>query len=390
MKKYNEFFILQHSNIFEGASVQKGNIGALKSYLAKRNFAPLSVILPLPESLYNVRIIEVYGDDSSPKEKTINTPILRYGSFAYFLDTFWFCGWYIRNKVRSTVWVGGDAFAASVGLLFQKLNLTKVVVLFATDIVPDRFGNAILNFFYRAIYVLATKNSTWVWCLSPSAKKELSGFADRDITLIAGGPEFDKIQQWISPNYDRSKILYLGYLEKSKGIDLLLEAFKLVIDSGMDAHLEIIGTGPLEDWIKKKIKEDGIESRVKLYGFVKDYSKLIKLVSSCCIGIALYDPDPTNYSYFADAGKVKEYLACGLPVIITKVPEIWEEIEKCEAGMVVSWDANSVAQTIISILSDPITIEHMRASAKLLGSNYDWTRAFDNAFSLSRRKTQVS
>jgi glycosyltransferase involved in cell wall biosynthesis len=150
----------------------------------------------------------------------------------------------------------------------------------------------------------------------------------------------------------------------------------------MDAHLEIVGTGPLEDWIKKKIKDDGIESRVTLHGFVKDYGQLIKLVSSCCLGVALYDPDPQNYSYFADAGKVKEYIACGLPIIITKVPEIWEEIEQCEAGIAVSWDANAVAQTLITILSDPVKIESMRASAKRLGSKYNWTRAFDNAFSL--------
>lgn len=388
MDKSIEVFILQHSNIFDGASIQKGNIGALKSYLVKRNIALLSVILPLPESQHKVRIVEGYGDDSSPKEKIVNKPIFRCGSFSFFFDVIWLCVWSFRNRLRSTVWVGGDAFAALIGVLFQRLRLTKVVVLFATDIVPERFGNRVLNFLYRAVYVLATKNSNWVWCLSPSAKKALSGFADKEIIVIEGGPDANEIKPWISPTYDSSKILYLGYLEESKGIGLLLQAFKMVIDKGVDAKLEIIGSGPLEEWVKQKIKKDGIGSRVNFYGFVEDYGQLIRLVSSCCVGIALYDPAPQNYSYFADAGKVKEYLACGLPVILTRVPEIWEEIEKREAGMTVPWDANAVAQTIIAFLSDPDKIEHMRSSAVRLGLKYSWVKAFDYAFHLIGKKPE--
>jgi glycosyltransferase involved in cell wall biosynthesis len=381
-----EVFILHHSNIFDDASIPQSNIGALKSYLVRRKIVPLSVILPLPESSRKIRIVEVYGDYSSPKEKVINKPFFRCGSFSLFVDVIWLCFWFLKNKLRSSVWVGGDALAAFIGSLFQRLHLTKVVVLFATDIVPKRFDNKMLNFFYRVIYVLATKSSDWVWCLSPSAKKALLGFANRDIVVIAGGPDTDEIRPWISPNYDRSKILYLGYLDASKGIGLLLEAFKIVIDSGMDAQLEIIGSGPLEDWVKKKIKEDGIESRVKFHGFVKDYRQLVKLASSCCIGMALYDPEPQNYTYFADPSKVKEYLAFGLPVILTRVPEIWEEIEKCGAGMIALWDANAVARTIIAFLSDPDKIERMRSSAVSLSSKYSWIKSFDYAFYLIRRK----
>jgi glycosyltransferase involved in cell wall biosynthesis len=385
MNKSTEVFILQHSNIFAGASIQKGNIGALKGYLVKNRITQSSVILPLSESTNKVRIIENYGDDYSLKEKIVGKSLVRSGSFSFVFDSIWFIFWFLKNRMRSSIWVGGDAFAASIGLLFQRLGLTEVVVLFATDIVPNRFPSKILNFFYRTIYMVATRYCTWVWCLSPSAKNELSGFANRDILVIAGGPDPDEIRPWISQSYDKSKILYLGYMEESKGICLLLEAFKIVIDKGINAQLEIVGTGPLEEWVKKRIKDDGIESHVKLHGFVKDYSELIKLVSSCCVGMALYDPDPKNYSYFADAGKVKEYLACGLPIILTRVPEIWQEVVDCNAGIAVPYNANSVAQTIIDFLSDTYKIEQMRSSASNLGLKYNWNKAFEHAFALGSR-----
>lgn len=381
MIKSPKVFLLQHANIFGGASTQNGQIPALKSYLIRRKISSVSVTLPLPESPYKVSLIEVYETYPATKQ-IVNRRSSGSSSLLLLFDIFWFCSWLFKNKIRSTVWIGGDFLATSVGLIIQKLHLTRTVILFAGDIVPQRLGNRLLNFIYHFIYIITTKNSDWVWCLSPSTEKLLSSFTDKKIIVITGGPDLNDIQNWLAPQHDSSKLLYMGYLDELKGIDLLLQAFKIVIDQGIDAKLEIVGSGPLENWVENKIKEDGIENYVTLHGFVEDYGKLIRIMSSCCLGLALYKPVPQNYTYFTDPGKVKEYLACGLPVILTQVPEIWKEIEACEAGLTVPWDADIVAKTIIAILSNPEKIEHMRSSAIALSLKYSWTTAFDNAFNL--------
>lgn len=61
-----------------------------------------------------------------------------------------------------------------------------------------------------------------------------------------------------------NQIVYAGRLEKLKGVDVLLESWRLL---GEDApRLILCGTGPLEDWCRDYIRENGIRN-VQMRGF---------------------------------------------------------------------------------------------------------------------------
>lgn len=51
-----------------------------------------------------------------------------------------------------------------------------------------------------------------------------------------------------------SDFLFVGRLVSDKGIDTLLEAYKILVHSGRQFSLTIAGTGPLEEWLVKEIE----------------------------------------------------------------------------------------------------------------------------------------
>jgi len=61
-------------------------------------------------------------------------------------------------------------------------------------------------------------------------------------------------------------IIYAGRFTYAKGLDVLLKAFKLIIHK-TEAHLVLLGEGPLEPFIRTEAKAAGLESRVHLVGF---------------------------------------------------------------------------------------------------------------------------
>ena len=79
--------------------------------------------------------------------------------------------------------------------------------------------------------------------------------------------------------------LFVGRLEKVKGIDLLLQSVAMLSGDELNVHLTIVGKGSLEEWVKSFIHRKRLEKWVILKGNVDDRA-LASLYSSChCVVI---------------------------------------------------------------------------------------------------------
>lgn len=58
-----------------------------------------------------------------------------------------------------------------------------------------------------------------------------------------------------------------------------------------------------------------------------NYSILLEMIAKSCVAIAPYVKKLDTWTYYGDPGKVKTYLSCGAPVILTKLPWNASEIE---------------------------------------------------------------
>jgi glycosyltransferase involved in cell wall biosynthesis len=52
----------------------------------------------------------------------------------------------------------------------------------------------------------------------------------------------------------KTNFLFVGRWEKVKGVDVLVEAMKLLVDAGVRAHLYLVGKGSLKSFLERKIR----------------------------------------------------------------------------------------------------------------------------------------
>lgn len=127
--------------------------------------------------------------------------------------------------------------------------------------------------------------------------------------------------------------LFVGKLIPKKGVNYLLEAVNILKTENMDFQLIIAGGGPEEDKLKQYTRKSGIDKFVSFYGWVK-HDNLPELYAKSDI---LIIP-----SVFDEKGETEgmpvvilESLACGIPVIASRISGITDIIKDLYNGWLV-------------------------------------------------------
>lgn len=174
-------------------------------------------------------------------------------------------------------------------------------------------------------------------------------------------------------------IVYMGHLRENQGVDFLIKAFPEVLKANSKARLLIVGTGHLESQLKKLALELGVDQYIEFTGMIESHSELEQLLATCAIGVAPYAPNPDSLTLFTDPGKPKVYMAMGLPVVITRVPQIAYDIERGKAGIAINYNQKELVDAITLLLSDDYLYKEYRENAIRFASQYSWERIFEDA-----------
>lgn len=129
------------------------------------------------------------------------------------------------------------------------------------------------------------------------------------IGLLPNSIDTAKWQAISDRSYDGGRLLYVGRLDRAKGILDLITAFRSVVQHGLAKSLTIVGDGPLKDYLANIIRKDGLENLVKLQEFTQqDYLREIYINHDLVIL-------PSYYDGFGMV--IAEAMACGTPTIST-------------------------------------------------------------------------
>lgn len=140
-------------------------------------------------------------------------------------------------------------------------------------------------------------------------------------------------------NSESISVLYTGNLRKGYGIEVLLDAFKLI--KREDIELWIAGSGNLSDLIIERSKED---KRIKFFGFISDKEQLLKLQRNATMLISSLPPENIA-SRYCFPSKLFEYMYSGNPTLAFKLEGIPEEYYEYITPMP-EYSAQAVADTI--------------------------------------------
>jgi len=302
-----------------------------------------------------------------------------------FLTTFMFMG---RLRMKFDLYIGADNLNASAGLMLRSLGLVERVIFYTIDYVPNRFKNRLLNRIYHLNDKFCCYHCDCVWNLSPlmadarDKRGVLRGRSAPQITVPTGA-NFDAIGRLPFEQINRHTIVYMGHLRKNQGVDFLIAAMPEILRRQAKARLIIIGTGPLEDDLRGLCSSLGMSEYVRFTGMIEDHAEMERLLATCAVAVAPYVPDPDSFTQFADPGKPKVYMAAGLPVVITKVPQMAYEIDREGAGIAIDYDKNRLVDAVVSLLTDDDLYKKHRENAVRLASRYGWATIFEEALSKS-------
>ncbi len=111
-------------------------------------------------------------------------------------------------------------------------------------------------------------------------------------------------------------ITFAGTLYNFSGLDKILNYFAKNISDYPNLKFLIIGHGEQESCLKKIIKENRLENRVIMTGFI-EYQNLCKYLNLSDICINPFEINKITDIIFP--GKIYQYLACEKPIIATKL-----------------------------------------------------------------------
>lgn len=285
------------------------------------------------------------------------------------------------------LFVGVDSSNATIGIILKKLGLVKTVIYYTIDYVPKRFNNELINAFYHKMDNFSVKYSDYVWNLSSVMVKERekkgisSKYRSKQLVVPIGT---DTVKRNSSVKTQKYHVAHMGHLLKKQGVQLVIDAIPLIIKKVPAFHLEIIGGGEHEDNLKAQVKKMKIDKYVTFHGFIKNHEDVEKLLMECEFGVAPYTDEPDNYVKYTDPGKVKAYLAAGLPVVITKVPDVYRYLENKNCGIAVEYKKEDLAETMIALLLDRKKLELYKKNAILAAKEFTWEKIFRKALVKSK------
>jgi len=93
------------------------------------------------------------------------------------------------------------------------------------------------------------------------------------------------VERPIEIDSTKYSFLFVGRLEKVKGIDVLISAMVSLIEENFRAKLYVVGDGPLKDYINKKISKANLHDNVILLGSIST-EELVSVFKKCnCVVI---------------------------------------------------------------------------------------------------------
>ena len=144
-------------------------------------------------------------------------------------------------------------------------------------------------------------------------------------------------------------VLFVGRFERVKGLLLLLQAARLVVNEFPAARFVLAGgthpTLPLEE-IHATIDRYSLQQHIELRGYVPA-QELVRLYHEALLCVV-----PSHYESFGLVAL--ESMACGLPVVASGVGGLAEVVDHDRTGLLVPpGDAEILAKEIIGLLNDP-------------------------------------
>ncbi len=234
-------------------------------------------------------------------------------------------------------------------------SLSKPLALLASFLEKD-----LMPLVYRKVKFITVSNS------SKQAMEKI-GIGKAGIEIVHNGVNLNEFV--VGDKSTRPMVLYLGRLRAYKSIDVLIRAFKKVLEKNKKAFLVIAGGGDAEKYLKSLAKEMGFKSEQIIFmGRVSDEER-VKLMQSAWVLV--------NPSLAEGWGVVViEANACGTAVIASNVSGLRDSVKDSESGYLVPYgNVDGFAEKILYVIENKEYRDKMSVAARKWAENFNWEKS---------------
>lgn len=241
------------------------------------------------------------------------------------------------------------------------------VATFHTINIPN---SVLLANFYRWFFKKHNQKIDGKIAVSKSTQNVLLPYFSGPFWIVSNGIDTTKFNPSVKPIYEindfHHQILYVGRLEKRKGLSILLRALPLVKQKIPDATLMVVGHGPEENYYHQLVRDLRIKNSVKFFGFVQNVD-LPKYYASCDL-YCVPTPAPEATSIV-----ILEAMAAGKPIVASDLSGYRELIGNNENGLLFEVNnPDDLALKIIKLFqSDTLRTKLVKSALKTV-VEYDW------------------
>jgi phosphatidylinositol alpha-mannosyltransferase len=266
-------------------------------------------------------------------------------------------------------------------LPFQFLRRSKVTTVATFHAAKDE-GRRWYTYFRPAISIWWDKIQGKI-AVSPAALRLINRYFPDDYEIIPNGVNYDRFAAPVPPfaQYKDGKlnILFLGRLEKRKGLPYLLQAYARVKARMSDTRLIIVGPdGGMRQACEGFVRRERLKD-VVFTGYVseEDLPRYYKTADVFCA------PNTGNESFGII---LLEAMAAATPVIASDIEGFAYVVgHQAEGLLVPRRDTGALADALIQLLSDPDRRQAMSRRGQIKAQGFDWSRISQQVLSFYQR-----
>lgn len=272
-------------------------------------------------------------------------------------------------------------YASSYGLLGVFLGFHPYIIsVWGSDVYdfPTSFpgGKKLMKYILRnADYILSTSNV--MAC-------EIKKYTDKKIEITPFGVDLKRFRKIdVLKQSDLFTVGNVKTLLPKYGIDVLIRAFKLVVERNpnLNTRLVIYGQGPCRYEYERLVKDLGLCNYTEFCGWIEN-EELPKVYSSMTVSVSVSVLDSESFGVVA-----VEAMACECPVVTSDADGFTEVVDDGVTGIIVpKRDEVATANAIQKFIDNPELRQTMgKAGRERVERLYDWNKNVDTMVEIYNR-----
>jgi len=281
-------------------------------------------------------------------------------------------------------------FPAAIIALLPRLLFRRKLVLEMNGIAHEEqrlrsesIFSRMFSFGIRKVEKIAPKYSDRIVCVTTQIASYLIGNFNcqpEKVKVISNGVNTEKFRPILDVSLignlksrlgiarDEQVVAFVGNLAPWQGVEYLIDAAPMLLRKNQRIRFLIIGGGLLKDELMAKAKRLGISNHFVFTGMV-DHEEIplyINLADICVL------PKRTLMSGYSPI-KLYEYMACGKPVVASRVEGLAFLEEEGAGQLVEPENVDDLEKALDDLLQDPGKRARMgRTGLKIAGEKYSW------------------